>query len=44
MRGAHIAMDTFEKRAITLHYEGNMYKFKEHKGGLYYLDTNEVLP
>ena len=34
MRGACITMDTFEERAITLRYEGNVYKFKEHKGGL----------
>ena len=42
MKGSRITMDTFEERDITVHYDNNAYKFKEHVGGLYYMDTDEI--
>ena len=42
MEGARITMDTLEERAITVHFQGNAYRFMEHKEGLYYLDINDI--
>ena len=40
--GARITMDTLEERVILLHYNDQIFKFKECVDGLYYYDTSKT--
>ena len=39
LSGCHVTMDSREEKAIKVHFQGQVYKFKECNEGLYYLDT-----
>jgi hypothetical protein len=40
LQGARITMDSEVEHAILLHYKERVYKFRECRDGLYFLDTN----
>jgi hypothetical protein len=42
LEGVRITMDTSEERAISVHFQGSIYKFSEHQEGLYYMDMDEL--
>jgi hypothetical protein len=42
LSSACITMDSIEERAISVHFNGMIFKFLKHQEGLYYLDTDEI--